>query len=53
MPANAEGTIVHYADLAAADLGAVAHGALPIHSRSLIIKKDDPILQDGKGKTND
>jgi putative nucleotidyltransferase with HDIG domain len=44
LPGTIEGTIVHYADLLAADLAAVQHGATPIHARSLIIKRDHPLL---------
>jgi putative nucleotidyltransferase with HDIG domain len=44
LPGTIEGTIVHYADLLAADLAAIQHGATPIHARSLIIKRDHPLL---------
>lgn len=44
LPATVEGTVVHYADLAAADLAAVQAGAVPIHARSVILKRDHPLL---------
>jgi putative nucleotidyltransferase with HDIG domain len=45
LPPTVEGTIVHYADLAAADLAAVQAGAVPIHARSVILKRDHPLLR--------
>jgi putative nucleotidyltransferase with HDIG domain len=46
LPGTIEGTVVHYADLAAADLAAVQAGAVPIHARSVILKRDHPLLRD-------
>jgi putative nucleotidyltransferase with HDIG domain len=48
LPGTVEGTVVHYADLAAADLAAVQAGAVPIHARSLILKKDHPLLRNAE-----
>lgn len=48
LPATIEGTVVHYADLAAADLAAVQAGAVPIHARSVILKRDHPLLRDAE-----
>ena len=45
LPGTVEGTIVHYADLAAADFGAIQHGAEPIHARTLIVKKEQRFLE--------
>ena len=45
LPGTVEGTVVHYADLAAADLAAVQAGAVPIHARSWILKRDHPLLR--------
>jgi len=45
LPGTIEGTVVHYADLAAADLAAVQAGAVPIHARSVILKRDHPLLR--------
>lgn len=45
LPPTVEGTVVHYADLAAADLAAVQAGAVPIHARSVILKRDHPLLR--------
>jgi putative nucleotidyltransferase with HDIG domain len=42
LPGTVEGTVVHYA---AADLAAVQAGAVPIHARSWILKKDHPLLR--------
>jgi putative nucleotidyltransferase with HDIG domain len=39
LPGTIEGTIVHYADLTAADLAAVQQGRPPIHARTLIVKQ--------------
>ena len=44
LPATAEGTILHYADLAAFDLAAINIGAQPIHAISVMLKKKHPIL---------
>jgi putative nucleotidyltransferase with HDIG domain len=46
LPGTVEGTVVHYADLAAADLAAVQAGAVPIHARSWILKRDHPLLRE-------
>lgn len=46
LPGTVEGTIVHYADLAAADLAALQAGAVPIHARSVILKREHPLLRD-------
>lgn len=48
LPGTVEGTVVHYADLAAADLAAVQAGAVPIHARSWILKKDHPLLSNAE-----
>lgn len=45
LPATAEGAIVHYADLAAADFGAIQFHAEPIFARSIIVNKDPRILE--------
>ena len=45
LPATVEGTIIHYADLLAFDLAANQIGATPIHARSIILKKDHPLLR--------
>jgi putative nucleotidyltransferase with HDIG domain len=45
LPATVEGTIIHYADLVAFDLAANQVGSIPIHARSLILKKDHPLLR--------
>ena len=44
LPGTVEGTIIHYADLLAADLAAIQHGATPIHARSVILKRDHPLI---------
>jgi len=49
LPPTVEGTVVHYADLAAADLAAVQAGAVPIHARSVILKRDHPLLRGAEG----
>jgi putative nucleotidyltransferase with HDIG domain len=48
LPGTIEGTVVHYADLTAADFAAVQAGAAPIHARSVILKRDHPILRDAE-----
>lgn len=53
LPGTPEGTIVHYADLAAADLAAVEQGAVPIHARSLIVKKEHPLFATMRNSTPD
>jgi len=45
LPATVEGTIIHYADLTAFDLAANQAGAAPIHARSVILKKNHPLLR--------
>jgi putative nucleotidyltransferase with HDIG domain len=45
LPGTTEGTILHYADLAAADLAANSVGSTPIHARSVILKVDHPLLR--------
>lgn len=45
LPGTVEGTIVHYADLVAADLASVQSGGVPIHARSWILKRDHPLLR--------
>lgn len=44
LPGTVEGTIIHYADLLAADLAAIQYGATPIHARSVILKRDHPLI---------
>lgn len=44
LPATPEGTILHYADLAAFDLAALAAGSTPIHAMSVILKRTHPLL---------
>jgi hypothetical protein len=39
LPATVEGTILHYADLLAFDLAAIAVGETPIHSMSIMVKR--------------
>jgi putative nucleotidyltransferase with HDIG domain len=48
LPGTVEGTIIHYADLTAADLAAVQAGAVPIHARSWILKRDHPLLRNAE-----
>ena len=45
LPATVEGTIIHYADLAAFDLAAIQVGTTPIHARTVILKKSHPLLR--------
>ncbi|WP_201840095.1 HD domain-containing protein [Microvirga zambiensis] len=45
LPPTIEGTIIHYADLTAFDLAANQSGAPPIHARSILLKKDHPLLR--------
>lgn len=45
LPATAEGTILHYADLAAFDLSAIKIGMPPIHAISVMLKKNHPLLR--------
>jgi putative nucleotidyltransferase with HDIG domain len=45
LPSTVEGTIIHYADLTAFDLASNQDGVLPIHARSVILKRDHPLLR--------
>jgi putative nucleotidyltransferase with HDIG domain len=45
LPGTVEGTIIHYADLTAFDLASNQDGLPPIHARSVILKKDHPLLR--------
>ena len=46
LPANPEGTILHYADLLAFDLCSIAVGETPIHAMSVMLKRSHPLLRD-------
>lgn len=43
LPGTIEGTILHYADLTAADFAAVQAGRPPIHARTSIVKLEVPL----------
>jgi putative nucleotidyltransferase with HDIG domain len=45
LPGTAEGTIIHYADLTAFDLASNQDEIPPIHVRSVILKRDHPLLR--------
>jgi putative nucleotidyltransferase with HDIG domain len=40
LPGNIEGTLVHYADLAAADFASVQYGAVPFHERTNVVRNE-------------
>jgi putative nucleotidyltransferase with HDIG domain len=45
LPGTVEGTIIQYADLTAFDLASNQDGVPPIHARSVILKRDHPLLR--------